>query len=174
MATLTQTPLHGWPHQVTPPASLMALYPLLQPTMPKTPEAVSIYIFPPRVIQATLLDKLLLLQEKMNVALEQLLTVRPSRDLCCIRSWTVNMKLAVCLNKVQTAEAIRQAKLHGTTMAYTLQKAHQESVLALEHQAVEEERWAHQAFMETFGVAMVSCSPKRHGAFLYPLQLHHQ
>ena len=36
------------------------------------------------------------------------------------------MELAVHLNEVQTAEAIRQAKLHGATAAYTPQKVHQE------------------------------------------------
>ena len=35
------------------------------------------------------------------------------------------MELAACLNKVHTAKAIRQAKVHGTTTAYALQKVHQ-------------------------------------------------
>ena len=88
----------------------------------------------PRVIPVTLSDKCLLLQEKMNMALEQLLTVRSSRDLC-YKELDLNMKLAAHLNKVQTTKVIRQAKSYGTTMAYTLQKAHLESILVLEHQA---------------------------------------
>ena len=106
----------------------------------------------------------------MNAALEQLLAVRSSRDLCS-KELDLNMELAVHLNEVQTAEAIRQAKVHGTTVAYTLQKVHRESVLVLEHQVMEEERWPCQAFVEAFGVAMGSCSPKSQGALLYPLQL---
>ena len=73
------------------------------------------------------------------------------------------MELAVHLNKVQNAKAVRQAKLHGTTAAYTLQKAHQKRALVLECQVMEEERWTHQAFMEVFRVAMGSCSPKSAG-----------
>ena len=76
------------PHQVTPAASFMLLTPLLQPTMLKTPGAASMYMFPPRVIPAALLDKLLPLQQKMNATLEQLLTVRSSRDLFTTKSWT--------------------------------------------------------------------------------------
>ena len=104
------------------------------------------------------------------MAIEQLLTVRSSRDLCC-KELDLNMELVVCLNKVQTTEAVRQAKLHGATAAYTLQKTHQESVLVLGCQAVEEERWAHQAFMEAFRAAIRSCLAKSWGALLYSLQL---
>ena len=56
-------------------------------------------------------------------------------------------------------------------MAYTLQQAHKESVLVLVHQAIKEERWAHQAFVEAFGAAIGACSPKNWGTLLYPLQL---
>ena len=104
----------------------------------------------------------------MNAALEQLLAVRCSRELFC-KELDLNMELAVCLSEVQTTTAIRQAKVHGTTTAYTLPKVHQESVLVLECQATEDEKWAHQAFVEAFRVAMGSCSPKSWGALLYPL-----
>ena len=57
-------------------------HPLLQPTMSKTPEAVSMCMFPPGVAPAGLFNKLLPLQEKMNAGLEQLLTNRATRDLC--------------------------------------------------------------------------------------------
>ena len=83
----------------------------------------------------------------------------------------LNVELVVCLNEVQTAKAIRQAKVHGATTAYALQQAHKESVLALEHQRMEEERQAHQAFVEAFGVAIGACSPENWGILLYPLQL---
>ena len=68
----------------------------------------------------------------MNAALEQLLTVRSSRDLHH-RELDLNMELTVHLNEVQTAEAVRQAKLCGATVAYTLQRVHQETIVVLDH-----------------------------------------
>ena len=89
------------------------------------------------------------------MTLEQLFAVRYPKDLCC-KELDLNMELAACLNEVQTTEAIRQAKVHGAAAAaaYTLQQVHKESVLVLECQAMEEEKWACQAFMEAFGVAI--------------------
>ena len=106
----------------------------------------------------------------MNATLEQLLAVRSSRDLCS-RGLDLNMELVTHLNKVQTAEAIRQVKVHGATTAYALQQVHKESVLALECQVMEEERCACQAFMEAFRVAMGSYLPENWGALLYPIQV---
>ena len=63
---------------------------------------------PPKVVPATLLDKLLLLQEKMNVALEQLLTNRGTRDLHC-KGLDLNVELAAHLNDAQATNAIKQA-----------------------------------------------------------------
>ena len=65
----------------------------------------------------------------MNMTLEQLLTIRSSRDLCH-KEMDLNMELAAHLNKVQTDEAIRQARVHGATAAYALQKAHKECLSA--------------------------------------------
>ena len=169
MATLTQTPLQAATLGDSPSIPHVT-HPLLQPTVLKTLETASVYMFPPRVIPATLSDKLLPLQEKMNAALEQLLTVRSSRNLHC-KELDLNMELAAHLNEVQTTEAIRQANVHGATAAYAPQQAHKESALVLEHQAMEEERWTSQAFMEAFGVAMGSCLPENWGAHLYPLQV---
>ena len=160
---------HGQPHQVTPPESLMLFTPCSSPPCQRHWRQ-PVCICSPRVIPATLLDKLLPLQEKMNTTLEQLLTVRSSRDLHC-KELDLNMELAVHLNEVQTTEAIRQAKVHGATTAYTLQHAHKENVLVLEHQEMEEERWACKAFMEAFRAAIGACPPKNQGALLYPLQL---
>ena len=64
------------------PSILHVTYPLLQPTVPDTGGGQNVHL-PPRVVPASLLDKLLLLQEKMYATLEQLLTTRASRDLCC-------------------------------------------------------------------------------------------
>ena len=103
----------------------------------------------------------------MNVTLEQLLTVRPSRDLHH-KELDLNMELVACLKKVQTTKGIRQAKVHGATVDYALQKAYQDSVLMLECQVMEEERWACQALMEAFVAAMRSCSSKSEGHFCTP------
>ena len=106
----------------------------------------------------------------MNMTLEQLLTTRVSRDLCC-KELDLNAEVAAHLNKVQATEAIRQAKVHCTTTTYTFQQAHQESVLELECQMMAEERQVCQAFMEAFMVTIQACSPNNWGALLYPLQL---
>ena len=124
----------------------------------------------PRVIPVALSDKLLPLQKKMNVTLEQMLAVRSSRDLHH-KELDLNAELAAHLNKVQTVEAIRQAKVYCTATVYTLQQVHKDSVIVLECQATAEERQAHQAFMEAFRVAIGSCPPKNWGTLLYPLQL---
>ena len=63
----------------------------------------------------------------MNMILEQLLAVRSSRDICH-KELDLNTELAADLNEVKTEEAIRQAKVCGTTTAYTLQQAHQREV----------------------------------------------
>ena len=113
----------------------------------------------------------------MNVALEQLLTTRASRDLHS-KELDLNTKLLVCLNEVQATKAIKQAteaigqtKVYHATTAYTLQQVHQGSVLELECQVMVEERWVCQAFMEAFGVVMQAYLPKNQRALLYPLQL---
>ena len=66
----------------------------------------------------------------MNATIEQLLTVRSSRD-PHHKEVDLNMEMVACLNEVQTTKAIGQAKVHGTTAAYALQKVHKESVLVL-------------------------------------------
>ena len=75
---------------------------------------------PHRVVLAGLSDKLLLLQEKMNVALEQLLTNRATRDFCC-KELDLNTELAAHLNNAQAVEAIKQAEVHHATTACALQ-----------------------------------------------------
>ena len=56
-------------------------HPLLQQTMPNTPEVVSMCMSP-RVVPTRLSERLLLLQEKMNIALEQLIINGATGDLC--------------------------------------------------------------------------------------------
>ena len=125
---------------------------------------------PPRVIPVGLLDKLLVLQEKMNMALEWLLTNRATGDLCC-KELDLNMELAAHLNEAQATEAIKQAEVCHTTTACALQWAHRESVLVLEHQTKVEERWDCQVFVEAFRVAIWACPTETYGTLLYPIQL---
>ena len=84
----------------------------------------------------------------MNKALEQLLANRATGDLCC-KELDLNVELAACLNDAQAAKAIKQAKVHCTTTACTLQQAHRDSKKM-------EERQDCQAFEEAFGVCPYS------------------
>ena len=68
----------------------------------------------------------------MNVALEQLLANRATRDFCH-KVLDLNIELAVCLNDDQATETIKQAKVCCATTACAFQQAHRDSVLALEH-----------------------------------------
>ena len=127
-----------------------------------TGDGKHVYV-PPRVVPTALLDKLLPLQEKMNTALEQLLTNMAIRDLHC-KELDLNMKVVACLNEAQVAEAIKQvteaiqqAEMHHATTACALKQAHRDSVLDLEHQTNVEGMQDHQAFMEAFGVAIEAC-----------------
>ena len=63
---------------------------------------------PPRGVPTRLLDKLLLLQEKMITALEQLLTNRAAGDFHH-KELDLNTELVACLNEAQAAKAIEQA-----------------------------------------------------------------
>ena len=88
----------------------------------------------------------------MNLALEQLLTVRATIDFCC-RELELKAELVVHLNKAQFTEAIKEAEVCHTTMATTLQ-AHMDSVLMFGCEVKVEEGLECQAFMEAFGAAM--------------------
>ena len=145
MATLMQT--SPWADTLGDiPSFIYITHPLFQPTMPKTPEAVSTCMFPPRVVPTRLVDKLLPPQEKMNTALECLLANRVTGDLCC-KELDLNAELVACLNETQAAEAIKQATMAikqaevcHTTTACTLQQAHIDSVIVLKCQMKVEER----------------------------------
>ena len=85
------------------------------PTMPKIPEVTSTFPIPqpqvlPRVDPARLPDEVLQLQWQMNVALEQLLTTRATRDSHC-RGLELNTELTVCMNEAKAIEAIKEAEV---------------------------------------------------------------
>ena len=116
------------------------------------------------------LDELLQLQEKMNMALEQLLTNRATMGFWC-RVLELNNELVACLNDAQAAKAIRDLKVCHNNAACTLQQAHWDNLLALECQAKATEERDHQVFTEAFRVALQACPPKFCEALLYPLQI---
>ena len=137
-ATFTQTP--PWV------ATLHLTHPipqLLPPTLPQTPKMEGISFIlqhqtPPRVGSARLTDELLHLQERMNAALEQLLTTRATIDSQC-KELELNTELSACLNEAQAIEAIKEAEVHHTatikesevchaTAASILQQTYQENV----------------------------------------------
>ena len=64
----------------------------------------------PRAVPAGLPEEVLQLQGQMNAALEQLLTTRATMD-SHHRELELNAKLAMHMNKVQAAEAIKEAKV---------------------------------------------------------------
>ena len=115
-------------------------------------------------------NKLLQLQEKMNMALEQLLTNRVTMNFHH-KELEINTELMACLNDVQAAEAIKEAEVHCQSVACTLQLAHWNNVLVLECEAKVAEGQDCQAFVEAFGAAVQACLPKSCGALLYPLQI---
>ena len=108
---------------------------------------------------AGLLDELLQLQEKMNVALEQLLANRATMDFWH-KELELNAELMACLNDAQFTEAVREAEVCHATAACVLQQGHRDSVLMLEHKVKAEEGQDCQAFMEAFGLLCEPAHPR--------------
>ena len=115
-------------------------------------------------------DGVLQLQEKMNVALEQLLTNRAIMGFWH-RELELNTELMACLNDAQATKAIREVEVHYKNTAYALQQAHWDNMLALEGEAKATEEWECKAFTEAFREAVQACPPESHGALLYLLQI---
>ena len=85
-ATLTQMS----PWVATPgdtPSFTHVTHSLLQPTMPNTPEVASMCMFFPKVVPTRLSDKLLPLQERMNMVLEHYSQSGPL-GISATKSWT--------------------------------------------------------------------------------------
>ena len=93
------------------------------------------------------------MQEKMNVALEQLL---PKGAIMGFwhRELELSTELSACLNDAQAAKTIREAKVQHKSTAHVLQQAHLDNMLVLEHEAMATEGRDHGAFTEAFGVAV--------------------
>ena len=138
MATLTQTPLQvSTPGDI--PTSLMALTPCPSLLCQRHQSQPVHTYFPPGSYQPPYQINFFHCRRKWTWPWSNCWQPDPP-GISATRSWTLNMEPAVCLNKVQTTQVIRQARLHGTIVAYTLQKVHHESILVLEWQVTEEER----------------------------------
>ena len=170
MTTIMQMPLQA----ATPgdtPSFTHTNHPLLKPTVPQTPDVESISFISqpqatPRIGPARLTNKLLHLQERMNVA------TRATVDSHC-KELELNTELTAYLNDAQAIEAIKEAEVHHaaaikeaevhcTTTTFALQQTHRESMLMLKCEVKAEEGWDCQAFMGTFGVVLQACLPKTH------------
>ena len=136
--------------------------------------------------------EVLQLQREMNAAMGWLLTTRASMD-SHQRSLVSNTKTALHQNEVKATEAIKEVKAHCTAMiwdaeamcaitireaettcvghAHTLQQSLGESMLDLEHEAIEKEGQDHQSFLEACRVALQAYHPRNHETLIYPLQL---
>ena len=169
------------------------------PTVLKLPGVASTFPIPqlqatPRVDPARLPDEVLWLQGQINMALVWLLLTRATMDSCC-RELELNTELTMCMNvneaqaietiketemshaaKIKEAEVyhttrIKEAEVCHTTNSCVLQQSNQESMLALECEAIAEEGWDCQAFVEATAVALWACPPETHLALIDPLQL---
>ena len=114
------------------------------------------------------LDKLLQLQEKMNVALEWLLTNRATMGFWH-KELDFNTELSACLDNAQTTKATREVKVHCRNTACALHQAHWDNVLVLECKVKVTEEQDHQTFAEAFRVAVPACPHESCGALLYLL-----
>ena len=155
-ATLTQMPLWA----ATPgdiPASLMSFtHHSIPPCWGHQNQPACTHS--PRVVPAILSDKLLLQENEQNcraTACSQILweSLLQRAGLKC-RTGSLSGQSPDCQGH-QTGQGV----WYNHSLYIYLQQVHKESVLALEHQVMEEERWAHQAFVEAFWAAIGTCLP---------------
>ena len=122
------------------------------------------------------------------MALEQLLMTKATVD-SHHRELALNDNIAMCQNEAWATKAIKEAKMcqkevevhcaaamkeaeaHQAIHACALEQSHKESMLELEHEAIAEEVWDCQAFVEAHGAVLWACPPEAHGVQMYPLQL---
>ena len=144
--------------------------------MPKTPEVASISPTPqsqapPQASPADLWDEVLWLQGEMNMTLEWLLMTKATMD-SYQRKLVLNANITMCQNETQAAEAIKEAEMHWKEAevccaamikdveaccaihACTLQQSHKESMLKKECEAIVEEGWDCQAYVEACGAVL--------------------
>ena len=117
---------------------------------------------PPWVGLAGLTDELLHLQERMNMALEWLLTTRATMDSCC-KELELNAELVMHLNKGQAIEAIKEAEVCHATTACVLQQTCMEYVLNLECKAKAEGGKTTKPLWRPLGWPYKSVCPKPGG-----------
>ena len=66
---------------------------------------------------------------------------------------------------------IKEVEACWAIHACTLETSHKERMLELECEAIPEEGWDCQAFLEACGAVLWACPPKACGVLMYPLQL---
>ena len=76
--------------------------------------------------------------------------------------WEVEAKFAV---------AIREAETASVDHAHKLQQSHRESMQNIEREAIEEEGWDHQSFLNACRAALQVCPLEACGVLMFPLQL---
>ena len=81
-----------------------------------------------------------------------------------------------CSTSIMEAEgghvtAIREVEAACVAHALDLQQTHGETIWALENEAIKEDRWAHQSFLQACRVALWTCPVEALGVLMYPIQL---
>ena len=66
--------------------------------------------------------------------------------------------------------AVREAEAACVAHAFALQQVHGETMWALESDAIKEEGWGHQSFLQACG-ALQACLAESLGVLMYPIQL---
>ena len=67
--------------------------------------------------------------------------------------------------------AVREAEAACMAHTFDLQQAHGETMQALEIEAIEDDRWACQSFLQACGVALQACPVEALGVLMYPIKL---
>ena len=132
------------------------------------------------------------LQKEMNMALEQLLTMKASLDSHCRElEWDLDSTVqeceaqatrafqeaeSLCTATIKEVEAhhmatIKDVEDHHTTKVHDLQQSHREGILKFKHEALEKEESTCLLFLEVCGAALRACPIKAHGVLLNPSQL---
>ena len=96
--------------------------------------------------------------------------IKEARAHCTAVTWEAE---ATCAATIQEAEAkcavtIREVETACVDCAHKLQQWHGESMQNIEREAIEEEGWDDQSFLNACGVALQACPPKHVGYSYFP------
>ena len=92
---------------------------------------------------------------------------------CTAVTWEAEAMHAATIWEAEAkcAVAIREAENACADHTHKLQKSHGKSMQNIEREAIEEEGWDHQSFLNACGVALQACPPEACGVLMFPLQL---